>query len=118
MLKDVSHPRETGRQVKHTGTPELGALIRSARERKGLSQQELAESIGTSRGWINNVERGLKSIATLGQARKVADALGITTDEIFAAGHRVPPDIEFAVRFMDVEEMAALREQIEDIIAG
>lgn len=39
------------------GTP-LGALVKSARERAGMSLADLAKATYVSRGWINNVEAG------------------------------------------------------------
>lgn len=37
---------------------ELGAAVRSARIRKGLSQSELAEVIGATQEWISRLENG------------------------------------------------------------
>ena len=36
----------------------VGAAIRLAREAKGLTQEELAQQIGTSRYWLLRAERG------------------------------------------------------------
>jgi putative transcriptional regulator len=37
---------------------DLGDLVRSARQARGLNQQELADRLGVSRLWINEFERG------------------------------------------------------------
>lgn len=37
---------------------DLGGLIKSQRERLTLSQQELADRLGVSRKWINEIEQG------------------------------------------------------------
>ena len=43
-------------------TFKLGVLIRQAREKKGLTQEELAELAGTNKSYISKVERNLKDI--------------------------------------------------------
>jgi len=37
---------------------EVGALLREARVRKGMSQPELAEMVGVSRQWVIAIEQG------------------------------------------------------------
>lgn len=36
----------------------MGAVLRRARQRKGLSQQQLASQLGTSRQWVISAEHG------------------------------------------------------------
>lgn len=43
-------------------TADVGALIRDARRNAGLDQQQLADQIGTSRLWVNQVEGGKPSV--------------------------------------------------------
>lgn len=61
----------------------LGSVLRQHRERRGLSQEALAELGGLSRGHIGEIERGvaIPSILTL---HKFAAALGVTLSQIFA----------------------------------
>lgn len=40
----------------------LGALIQQAREKKGLTQEQLAELAGTNKSYISKLERNLKDI--------------------------------------------------------
>lgn len=40
----------------------IGALIQQARKEKGLTQEELAEKIGTSKGNISRIENNAKDI--------------------------------------------------------
>ena len=59
-------------------TPDdLGAAIRDRRRRHGWSQQKLAEKIGVSRQWINEVEKG-KIRTELGLVLRALEALDIT----------------------------------------
>ncbi len=39
-------------------TEDLGSLIREGRKRAGLDQKQLAEQIGVSRKWVNDIETG------------------------------------------------------------
>ncbi|MDR0627388.1 MAG: helix-turn-helix domain-containing protein [Bifidobacteriaceae bacterium] len=41
-----------------TNPTELGALLREGRQRKGLTQQDLANQLGTSRQWVIAAEAG------------------------------------------------------------
>ena len=40
---------------------ELGALLRSERERQKMTQQQLANRIGTSRRWVSAIETGAEN---------------------------------------------------------
>ncbi len=57
-------------------TKDLGAAIRDRRKKKGLDQGELAELVGVSRRWVNEVEQG-KSRAQISLILKTLDALGL-----------------------------------------
>lgn len=37
---------------------DLGAFVRSARQKMGLSQQQLADKVGVSGMWVSHLERG------------------------------------------------------------
>ena len=55
--------------------------LREIRDRKGLSQQSLADIIGVNRATIRRWETGESKI-TLEMATKIAQVLGVTTDEL------------------------------------
>ena len=61
----------------------LGANIRAARERKGMSAGELAARAGTTEDYVIKAEDGRKQI-TLLMALSFCDALGIDPDELLA----------------------------------
>lgn len=52
----------------------LGSMIK-ARERKKISQAELAKRLGTKQSAISRLERGAFSKATVETLKKIADAL-------------------------------------------
>lgn len=55
---------------------DLGALIRDQRRTQGLSQQALADAIGVSRLWVNQVEQG-KPRAEIGLVLKALQVLQV-----------------------------------------
>ena len=57
------------------------AALRRLRDARGLTQQALADSIGTSRPAVGRMEAGA-SKPSLGVLRKLADALSVTLDEL------------------------------------
>lgn len=57
----------------------MGALIRDYRMRHNLDQKSLAATVGVSRQWIVEVEKG-KARAPLGLVLRTLGALGIVLD--------------------------------------
>ncbi len=55
---------------------DVGALMRDRRRALGLSQQGLAERIGSTRRWVIDIERG-KPAAEVGMILRALDALGV-----------------------------------------
>jgi y4mF family transcriptional regulator len=55
---------------------DFGAAIRHARKRDGLTQRDLALSVGTGERFIVDLENG-KETVRLGKALEVAAALGL-----------------------------------------
>ena len=55
--------------------------LREWRERRLLTQRELAERIEVTVGTINRIERGVHR-PRLGTIRKLAEALGVDPDEL------------------------------------
>ena len=76
-------------------TPALGEHQRlSTRRGKAVSQEELAEAVGVSRGWYAMLERGeaiQPSIAILG---RLARALNATRDERLALFQLAIPELQ------------------------
>jgi len=59
--------------------PSVGDRIREAREKKGLTQEKLAEKTELSKGFISDVENGKTDISSENLLR-VGDALGANLD--------------------------------------
>lgn len=55
--------------------------IKKAREQKGITQQQLAEKIGTNQSVIAGFESGIK-IPSLRVAKELSEALGVSIDEL------------------------------------
>ena len=60
---------------------EVGKRLRVLRLKRGLTQQELAELLGTTQSNVSGLERGTRSL-TVHQVVKLAEALRTTTDEL------------------------------------
>lgn len=67
-------------------TKDMGALIKDARMKAGLSQSALAAMIKTTQGWVSEVENG-KPTAEIGMVLKVINALGLRLD--FRSGDQI-----------------------------
>lgn len=71
-----------------TGQHGFGAHLRRQRERRGLSQGQLARKAGVSRYHLSRLERGAKRSPSLPVLIALADALGLTLDRLVG---RTPP---------------------------
>lgn len=59
----------------------IGEKIKLLREKRGLTQEELAEKIGVSKSSISQWENGMKE-PRMGMIQKVADLFGVTKSYI------------------------------------
>lgn len=63
----------------------MGYKVREAREAANMTQEELAQKSGISRGTICAIENGVDRGTTTKTLVKLATALGTTVDQIFFA---------------------------------
>ena len=63
---------------------QFGRKLKALRERRGVSQAELADRAGLSREYVNKLEAG-KYDPTLGTLGRLAKALGVTERELLYA---------------------------------
>lgn len=63
----------------------MGYKIKDLREARSMTQEELAEKSGVSRGTISALENEESKNATTSTLMKLAIALGVTLDELFFA---------------------------------
>jgi transcriptional regulator with XRE-family HTH domain len=59
----------------------LGQNLKRIRTEKNISQGDIAESLGVSRGFVSNLENG-KTNPTLATITRIANAVGVSTDEL------------------------------------
>jgi HTH-type transcriptional regulator/antitoxin HipB len=64
-------------QIRLRTPTDIGALIRDRRRALRLDQADLAQMVGVSRLWVNQVERG-KTGASLGLVLRALDRLGVS----------------------------------------
>ena len=62
---------------KHPALVKLGRRVRKFRERKGISQEELAHQADLDRTYIGGVERGERNLGTLNLLR-ISAALNVS----------------------------------------
>ena len=60
----------------------LAKSVKEYRRQKGLTQQKLAEKTGLSFNTITKIEQGIGDSTTLKTIVKLADALGVSIDEL------------------------------------
>lgn len=61
----------------------MGYRIKEVREEKNMTQEELSEKSGVSRGTISALENGSTRTTTTKTLLKLARALGVSLDRIF-----------------------------------
>jgi transcriptional regulator with XRE-family HTH domain len=61
--------------------PALGEAIRQLRNKRGLSQEDLAHAAGVTTGTISTIERG-NSNPTWGTVKSIARALDVSMPEL------------------------------------
>jgi len=59
----------------------IGNNLKRIRTEKGITQGDIAKSLGVSRGFVSNLENG-KTNPTLATITKLATAIGVTTDQL------------------------------------
>lgn len=71
--------------------------LREWREKRGLSQDELAAAAGTSKGYLSDLERGKRPFNER-IAAKLAAALGIALPDLFAGPEEAARRARVAIR--------------------
>ena len=59
----------------------LGRRIQKVRKAKGITQEQLAERIGTGFQWIAHIETG-REVPNVAMLRKIARALGVKVKDL------------------------------------
>jgi transcriptional regulator with XRE-family HTH domain len=95
----------------------LGAFIRAQRQLADLSLREMAALTRISNAYLSQVERGLHQ-PSLTVLRAIADALGLTTEELLAKAGWIQPDAADAPVAAPTGSAASTPPSTEDIIRG
>lgn len=82
---------------------DVGALVRDARRRRGLTQDQLAGRAGVTRRWLSALESGKASVE-LGLVLATLDVLGVT---LAAAESPPAPGGVATVGAVDLDEVLA-----------
>jgi len=61
--------------------PALGAAIRQLRDKRGVTQEDLAHDAGVTTGTLSLIERG-KSNPAWGTVKSIAAALGVSVADV------------------------------------
>ena len=76
LIEDLKDPEFKAHYQEECQALKLALKISKLREKKGLSQQQLAELMGTSQQAISRIESGNYDGFTLKTLEKIADATG------------------------------------------
>jgi|SRR5579884_1232541 len=106
--------------IDHSAPESFGSLLRSYREKAGLSQSALARRAGLDPSFVNRLESGQRS-AERSVAQKLVDALDLghaESDRLLAASGYLPaafevifqdPDLYSLIRSLADEQMSRTR---------
>lgn len=77
----------------------IGERIRNRRNRLGLTQEELADTVGQERATISRLEKGKVPNPRLADLGRIASALNTNLIELLGAFDQVSPDDEMQAAF-------------------
>lgn len=92
---------------------EVGKRIEELREKRGYSQNRLAEWAGVSQTHLRRVELGEADI-TVGHLRLICDALGISLKDFFSESDEID-EITAAVSALSVKQRKLLSEFLKSL---
>lgn len=76
-------PPKARKPARHPALKKLGNRIRELRERRGLSQEGLADVAHIGRSYMSGIERGVRNCSTLHLFR-IAKALQVPVKDLFS----------------------------------
>ena len=85
----------------------FGRFIRRQREKREMTLTELARRVDVSIPYLSRIERERENPPSDRLMEALARALGLATDDVFAAARRLPPDL----RARTVDVIAVYRQQ-------
>lgn len=76
----------------------VGSFVREQREAAGLTQRQLADTVGITAAFLSQVELGTARPPSEEKIRAIALALGVDPDVLLQRAGRIPADILDAVK--------------------
>ena len=73
----------------------LGARLKDARSRSGMSLREVARQLGVSPSFVSQMENG-KSQPSVATLYSMAQLLSVSIDELFESGPREQNEVDFS----------------------
>lgn len=92
----------------------LGKKIKKLRQKKGLTQEELADMIGISQRTLSGIEIG-ENFLSADTLNRLMDVLGIVPDDIFAVEHLKSTDDLVTDIISDVKSVRNNPAKVENI---
>ena len=77
---------------------DFGLYIRSARESAGIPLNKFAGQLGLSPAYWSQIERNKEKPPRNEMIDKASELLGLSSDDVFVAAGRLPPDIQADIR--------------------
>ena len=94
---------------------EAGRRVRALRESQGMTQVELARSLGIPQSNVSEMERGVRGL-TVHQVVKLAKALKVSTDVILLDNgkheHKAATSLKLIRRLQRIERLPEARQRI------
>ncbi|MEU1813998.1 helix-turn-helix transcriptional regulator [Streptomyces roseifaciens] len=90
------------------GRRAFGTRVANLRIQRGLTQKELAGSVGRTTSWLSQVERGVQPVNRLDVLRLLADALGVPVDALRPDAPRPTESVEPAPEPNDLDQARLL----------
>jgi transcriptional regulator with XRE-family HTH domain len=72
---------------------EFGNMLRTKRRESGISQRQLAESVGVDFSYISKLENSRLAPPAADTIVRIAQAIGCTQEDLLAAAKKVPRDV-------------------------
>lgn len=100
--------RLIGRRRSSTLADRLGTALKNGRLAAGLTQQELADEVGVTQGWVSEAERGLGASGSIETWASLAAGVGLQLAAFLelAPGATPPRDMEHLRRQQAAMELA------------
>jgi len=84
---------------------EFGKLVKSYRQQRGWTQEELSDRWGYSRGYVAQIEAGKRKLDSAEQVVRLADILDIPQEKLEAIGRGIPQRKLAAVSSKDADNV-------------